>query len=144
MVNKALYFLFTSTDCLLLNPAMMQHGDRPITAHARWPATTHARAPITHVYYTYFCLFWRTKLYSLAHPSKISKNSLRNLIKSASSPPAPRCETAAEELAASCSRKLAEMHDFRRMNRCRIILVISDFHMTHIASKLTPRDTRDQ
>ena len=32
----------------------------------------------------------------------------------------------------------------RHLNRCRIIFVISECHMTHIASKLTPRDTRDQ
>ena len=70
-------------------------GGRPPRMRARPSGTCIARI---------FVCFGRTKLYSLAHAFRISKNSLRNLIKSASSPPAPRCETAAEELAASCSR----------------------------------------
>ena len=67
-------------------------------------ATAHAWAPISH---TCFCCFGRTKLYSLAHPFRISRNSLRNLTKSASSPLNPRCDWPADELAASCSRRLA-------------------------------------
>ena len=101
MVNKPRYF-FIYFHLLLANRFLNK---------AWWPApkcacadTAHARAPSVTCIACIFIYFGCTKLYSLAHPSMISRNSLRNLIKSASSLPGPWCETAAEELAASCSR----------------------------------------